>query len=340
MAAHDSQSGFSTVELVLAMFLTLVVIGAAIGVMNPQAVAARLQPDVVDAQQRLRVSEDVLRRELDAAGAGSDSGPASGPLGGYLPPVIPRRIALGSSDPPTVALPDVVTILHVPSSSSQTLLASPLTTTTASLGSVPGCPLGKPACGFSVGAGLLMLDDEGHFDVFTVLGVIGPDVLLRHRGQLGPHTYQPGATVVQAEMRTYYFDAVTRQLRFSDGDMTDQPVVDGISAMSVQYFGSPAPPRLPKPPLGVANCLYDAAGVPDPGLASLSAGPEGLAALPLAMFQDGPWCGTGVTQFDADLLRIRRVRVTIEAAAASAPPGGRHPAITFDVAPRNLADQP
>jgi hypothetical protein len=29
------------------------------------------------------------------------------------------------------------------------------------------------------------------------------------------------------------------------------------------------------------------------------------------MFQDGPWCGSGDNEFDADLLRIRKVRVTL-----------------------------
>jgi hypothetical protein len=113
--------------------------------------------------------------------------------------------------------------------------------------------------------------------------------------------------------------------------------VGGLTHVTFEYFGSPAPPRLPKPAAGVANCLYDAAGVPDPTLLTLAAGSDGLAALTPAMLGDGPWCGAGDTRFDADLLRIRRVRVSA-AAAISAP--GRPVSITFDIAPRNLADQP
>ena len=42
-----------------------------------------------------------------------------------------------------------------------------------------------------------------------------------------------------------------------------------------------------------------------------------LAKLPLTMFQNGPWCGGGDNEFDADLLRIRKVRVTLRMQAAS-----------------------
>ena len=36
-----------------------------------------------------------------------------------------------------------------------------------------------------------------------------------------------------------------------------------------------------------------------------------LAVLPLSILSDGPWCGDGDNTFDADLLRIRRVGVTL-----------------------------
>jgi Tfp pilus assembly protein PilW len=336
----SGEGGFSTVELLAATLLTVIVVGAALGLMNPQALAARIQPDVVDAEQRLRVGVDVLLRDLYVAGAGMDSGTLAGPLGVHLPAVIPRRIGLRFSDAPGVALADAVTLLHVPSSSSQSALASPLTSSTASLLALAGCSLGQAACGFNIGDGLMLFDDQGHFDLFTVLSTTGADATLRHRGQQGAYPFPAGTHAAEAELRIYYFDAASRQLRFSDGDNTDQPVIDGISQLSLEYFGRATPPRAPKPPLGVANCLYDAAGVPEPALATLPAGPDGLAALPLTLLSDGPWCGVGDTRFDADLLRIRRVRVTIAVSAASRSPGIRDPAVTFDVAPRNLADQP
>lgn len=38
--------------------------------------------------------------------------------------------------------------------------------------------------------------------------------------------------------------------------------------------------------------------------------------LPLSMLSDGPWKGSGATQFDADLLRVRAIRVTVRVQAA------------------------
>jgi hypothetical protein len=257
----------------------------------------------------------------------------------YLPPIIPRRIGTRFADPPGVALADAVTILHVPSSSSQTVLALASTSGTASLFPYSGCPIGLPACGLSTGKGLILFDDLGHFDVFTVLAVAGSDASLRHRGQQGAYGYPAGTFAAEAELRSYYFDAAAGQLRVSDGDLTDQPVVDGLSRLSFEYFGTPWPPRSPKPPPGVANCLFDATGAPDPGLLTLPPGPDGAAPLPPALLSDGPWCGAGDTRFDADLLRIRRVRVTL-AVGGLGRPVGRDPTMTFDVAPHNLSDQP
>jgi len=89
--------------------------------------------------------------------------------------------------------------------------------------------------------------------------------------------------------------------------------------------------------------LYDAAGnlVPMP---VLSGAAGGLVPLPLAMFTDGPWCGSGATRFDADLLRLRAVRVTVRAQAVETSLGTSRESLrhlpdlvtTFVVLPKNL----
>jgi hypothetical protein len=64
-----------------------------------------------------------------------------------------------------------------------------------------------------------------------------------------------------------------------------------------------------------------------------------LAILPLDLFRDGPWCGDGENRFDADLLRIRKVRVTLRMQAANEVMRGRKVAdfsLSFEVAPRNM----
>jgi hypothetical protein len=218
----------------------------------------------------------------------------------------------------------------------------------------PGCPPGQPACGFKDGMGVLLYDRLGHFDLYSALAVAGDTVTLQHRSRLAGYSYPAGTIAAQVEARTYYVDTRSHQLRRYDTEVTDVPVLDHVVDMRVEYFGSPTPPVTPKPPIGEANCLYDASGRPLPGLALLTAGSDGHAPLPLAIFTDGPWCGDGDTRFDADLLRIRHVRITVRA-QASAPAlrgtGGRFAFggtsqsvwtavpdfdVTLDVSPRNL----
>jgi hypothetical protein len=94
-----------------------------------------------------------------------------------------------------------------------------------------------------------------------------------------------------------------------------------------------------------------------PRLPWLGAADTLLVAIGAGLLTDGPWCpdGSAPNRFDADLLRIRRVRVTVRAQAASrglragdgrlfARPGTSRGgtlmvpdgSITFDVTPRNL----
>jgi hypothetical protein len=94
-----------------------------------------------------------------------------------------------------------------------------------------------------------------------------------------------------------------------------------------------------------------------PRLATLGGGGIGQVELTQAMLSDGPWCPEAgkPSRFDADLLRVRRVRVTIRVQAALASlrgpagtmflKGGTANAsdrfipdqeIQFDVTPRNM----
>jgi hypothetical protein len=80
-----------------------------------------------------------------------------------------------------------------------------------------------------------------------------------------------------------------------------------------------------------------------------------LIELTSDMLTDGPWCGMGDTQYDADLLRVRRMRVSVRLQAGDAavrgtdrarfanPGSARRSAlfvpdvtVEIDVAPRNL----
>ena len=247
-------------------------------------------------------------------------------------------------------------------------------------------------CGFSDGMRVLIMDpDTGDFDTVTITDVQDEALKLQHSDKLSASYDSGNAILTQVETHTYYLKsdatAQTYQLMHYDGYLTDLPVVDNVVKLQFEYFGEPQPPQLlpgkclsagcpgpwttygPRPPaLGVdtktgdeygagENCVFQVAnGQQVPRLPVLGAG-TGQVPLDPASFQDGPWCSDMASpdRFDADLLRIRKVRVhlRVQAAATSL----RGPAsvlfthggsatdskqwvpdeeITFDITPRNM----
>jgi type II secretory pathway pseudopilin PulG len=351
-----SQAGFSLVESLVATALMLTMAGAAFAIMVPGLTGSSVQAEAADMQQRARVAGDALQRDLRMAGAGYTADADAGSLIRFFAPVLPRRVGRLAPDAYTVARADAIAIVHGAESLWHTTVSTPLAAGPGSLrvDARPSCPGARPVCGYTSGLDLLVFDGAGRFDRFTVTSVAGDEANLRaHRSDLSS-AYPAGAFVMPAETHVYWFDASARQLRHYDGDATDVPVVDNVVAVRFEYFGDPNPPSLPKPPAGVANCLYDAAGARLP-LPTLVPDGQSLAALPLGSLGDGPWCGEGLNRFDADLLRVRQVRVTLRVQASQASLRGAGPAyavpgtstsaqralpdlaVTFDVTPRNLS---
>lgn len=350
--------GVSLVELLVAMAITLLVTGAIVQLLNPSQAAAQVQPEAQDMQQRMRVAADMLFKDLAVAGAGPYVGAATGSLAQFLPAIVPRVLGANAPDAAGAAFRDRITIVHIPGTASQTTTsaalpdpASPLTVAQAA-----GCPLAQPVCGFAPGDEAIVFDRVGSFDLFTVDSVVGNAAQLDLRGQAMSRSYPSGVVVAKAESRSYYLDVATNELMaYEQGSAAPVPVVDNVVGLLFEYFGDPLPPTRPKPPLGIANCLYDATGNYLGGEMATLSGDGSLAPLPLSMFTDGPWCGGGTNLYDADLLRIRRVRVTIRIQTPLAALRGRDSRLfarpggsregqrylpdlvaTFGVAPRNL----
>jgi hypothetical protein len=301
--------------------------------------------------------------------------------------VQPRKIGFLPSydDPPATFRSDAITLFYVPSTWAQTTLvaAMPVASTELIVDQPPNCPP-KDLCGFEDGMQILLYDETGSFDPMTITSVMGTAAHLE-RNRQGPlsKSYDEGAKVVQVEHRVYYLDTATDQLMLYDGYRSSAPVVDNVVALEFEYYGEPDPPALRRPdidrsttygpappaldaaqwswPAGENCTIQVVAGRQQPRLPALGMPGGGLVRLSVADLTDGPWCPAGESpdRFDADLFRVRTIRVSLRIQSGSPEfrsaigrgadalflrPGTSHGGyiqvpdlpIRFDVSPRNL----
>ncbi len=258
-----------------------------------------------------------------------------------------------------------------------------------------GCPAGDPGCGFKSGMTVLLYDASGDYDTFAIANVQSSVLHVQRAGSTLTYAdYQPNTTsIVQLANIVYYLkndvSAGAFQLMSRNGSTgADVPVVDNVVALAFDYYGDPQPPQLigslsdpagrwttygPTPPAALQqiptggypageNCAFlvdPIGGLQVPRLAVLDSGGDAgaLVKLTSAQLTDGPWCPdpANANRWDADLLRIRRIGVTLRVESANA--ALRGPAstlfahggtsksgnkwlpdrqVTFQVTPRNL----
>jgi len=355
-------AGFSMIEALVASLLSLLLIGAIAPLLGSHSIVAATAPEMVDEQQRGRLGADVLFHDLSMAGAGPSVGPHAGTLLRNFAPVMPRKVGL-TGDAFNVARPDAISVAYVPQTSTQSVLLQAMAGATdpMQVDTSIGCPRGTQVCGFQQGSTALLFDAAGRFDLVGILSLqaAANSATIEHRQQGAvSFAYAAGASVTEAESHTYYFDRPNQLLRHSDGAHSDVPLIDNVVSVAFEYFGDPSPPVMPKPPIGIANCLYDVAGNAVSGMTTMGSGGAAVVALPISMFTDGPWCAAGSNRYDADLLRVRLIRVTLRLAVANtmlrgttsdfAVTGKGRSAlrqvpdytIRFDVAPRSMASGP
>jgi len=388
------EGGFTLTEMMISVTIMLTVTAAVFQLLNPAQGTFQAQPEVADIQQRMRVAVDSLAKDIVMAGAGSYLGAQNGALTNYFAPVMPYYFkddtAVSDYYDDTA-----ITILYVPPTPAQTNVVQALGNNSQELDvdAQMNCGADKKdqLCGFEEGMRVLIFDVDGSWDTMTITNVQDAALHLQHSGKLNG-TYDSGnATLTQVATHTYYLkkDAVnkTYELRHFDGYQTDLPVVDNIVDLKFEYFGEPQPPRRllnkslvddvgpwttygPKPldlaathpsnawPQG-ETCVYavvDGQHVPRPELQVLGNG-SGQVRLDESILTDGPWCpyATSDVKFDADLLRIRRVRIKLRVQAALEHMRGAGPLfmnpgtstsaerrvpdqqITFDITPRNMS---
>lgn len=345
--------GFSLVEVLMATSLFLVLLASVFRAVHPANGAFRVEPERADIEQRLRAATGAISRDLLGAGSGLSRGENSGPLGDVLAPVLPFRQGRRNADPPGRFRTDAITLLGVAGGSAQSSLAQPLGARSASVQVLPdpGCPSGDPVCGFRRGMDVVVFDGSGAYDTFTIASVQGVALNLQHNLRDSSRVYLPATTrIAEATSRTYYLKTDSASdgyqlMQYDGAGGADVPVVDHVVALSFEYRGDPQPPQMikaltepsgpwtsygPTPPASGENCVFTANGTPwpTPKLAVLGGGPAGLVPLGAAELTDGPWCPDALdpNRYDADLLRIRSVAVTLRVESAQASlrgPAGR-----------------
>ena len=330
------------------MSLMLVVTAGIFSLMNPAQGNFSAEPEISDMQQRLRVGADQLYKDLVMAGNGAYQGSLHGSLLYFFTPVMPFRQGTVSDDPPGTFKTDTITLMYVPPTYAQTSLAThgpSLNSAEIGVNQEPGCPSGDPLCGFKTGMTVLMYDDSGNFDVFSITNVQGSALHLQHNSDNLTYTnYDPGTTkIVQANYYEYYLKTDNAngvyQLMFYDGSPNpDTPIVDNVVGLTFDYYGDPQPPVVksgsgttaspwvttygPAPKGNTDNCVFTFGGGPTatPRMADLGPANTSLVKLTAAQLTDGPWCpsDTNANRYDADLLRIRKIGVTLRVQAALA----------------------
>ena len=346
------QAGFTLVELLVATAITLVALSLAIVLVGPTTIAFQSLPETSDTQQRLRIAVTTIVTDALTAGSGPSLGWGAGAALTW-PAVLP--CAWNGGALVTVAggcaRPDRLSLIAVAAAAPQGIVAEAMTDPAVPIRIAPlsACALDRSACRLHSGARALVADGTGAWDLFTVTSVSADGTLIGHGQDVFSRAYPSGALVAEATTRAYYLgtDAATGipQLRRMNGRSADFPLLDHVTALTCEYFGEPSPPSIVNPddpdrrastygpvppppdvddphdvwPAG-ENCAFGFDGVHQLGrLSPLPSDASGLALLSPGTLGDGPWCPDAVSanRFDADLLRVRQLRIRIRVQAAS-----------------------
>ncbi len=349
-----SSRGFTLVELVVASGLFLLLAAAVLWAFSSVDAALAADSEHGDMMQRSRAMFDALQRDLVAAGGGGAIARDHGALLSLAPAVFPSRLGSRAGDPPGTFRRGVVTVITaapLPSISTTIAQALPAASAFVRVNPGAGCPVGSATCGIAIEDDVMVGDARGSFSLYSVVDVIPPFIQLRHNGVDSSLVYAAGSPIVPIISRTYELRAASgprppQLIRYDGGSGPDAPVADHVVGLSFEYLGEPEPPRMrrplsdiggpwttygPPPPaadtsvvpyVAGSNCLFAANGSPlaTPVLTALGGASGALFPLTAGELTDGPWCpdAAAPNRYDADLLRIRSVRVTVRVESANA----------------------
>ena len=319
--------GASLIELLIAVALALVISAAGVRALIEAADAFAWQPASAELSARADAVAQLLTADLAAAGAGpsvrleTGAGPVVAPepirLSSWLPPILPRLVALDGADGDDVAATDRLSILTVADGAPQAAVRRLPPRWAFRPG--PTCPALVDGCGVRDRMPLLWLEARpgfqlGEADAVDASGLDVPGVT----------PAADDAIVAGVEIVSYRFDAARRELMRSRAGGRGLPVAGHVAAFAVELWGDGDPPAGPRWRPGDETCVTLADG--RPRLAAWAPPGAPSIRLDVTRLADGPWCGTAPFRFDADLFRVRRVRVRLRLEADTDAVRSRTPA--------------
>jgi prepilin-type N-terminal cleavage/methylation domain-containing protein len=338
--------GFSMIELLIALTVSALLVAALVTALAPARAAFDATPATLELQQRARLGLEFVASAMRSAGtqlSGSDQ-----PLvaGGTIPAVIPE-LASGA----TSAFSEIE-VFSVIAGGARGVLGRDQPGAGAPMTLMPGggCPRTPDVCGFTVGALAAISDGQGRFDVFEVGSTDAAQMSLTAANPLST-AYLIGARLFEVDTFRFSLGVQpdgSKSLIRTTWSGAAQPVVDGVSDFAITLVGEASAPQItwdgvsgwaeygPQPP---ALAWRDGQGAWPAGESCMvwrdAIGPKSrltdrggkgtLVPLARSDLEDGPWCAGGSTgSYDADLLRIRHVNISLRLEAL--PPTLRGPA--------------
>jgi hypothetical protein len=302
--------GASLIELLIAVAVALVVSALAARALGDAIDAFAWQPASSELSARAEAVARLLIADVSAAGLGLRVPPAAGPgplpgptrlrLSSWLPPVLPRIVALDGGDAETVAAADRLTVVTVADAAPQAAVRRWPPRWLFVPG--PTCPALIDGCGLRAGLPVLWLESAPGFQLGDVAAVDAAGLEVA-----GVTPAADDAIVAGVELVSYRFDAARGELLRGRAGGRGLAVAGHVAAFEVELWGDGDPP----------------------GAAPVRLDPARLA--------DGPWRGVAPFRFDADLARVRRVRIKLRLDADDDTTRGRDPATT---ARRGIAATP
>ena len=301
-------------ELSVTLAVILLIGGVAVALLSAPQRAVVVQAQVAELHQRARAGFSRLRRDIGgAAVAARDPSTSALRRRASIIPTRTGRQREGPSDAADLFDPAAITVLTAGDQQYETT-GSVLSRSTPWVMLGPGGACSDAGrggngrstpCGFRRDTVILVSDRTGRTDLLQVDRVDAGRVWFRMPiAASGMPSFGTGASLVPAVVHSYHLDMSRAQLRYRRDWGAEVPVLDNVVGVRFRYFGvSDVSWSAAQDPDGEARCVLRE--TPD------ALGSEARTVeLARETLSDGPWCG-GHSSFDADLLRLRSVRVEL-----------------------------